>query len=114
MVLFMTEWFIEMSGVTVSQIHAFSQNLLDSMILTNRMFGLGMLSAGLFVCVVSLIPFRNGEKWAWYAMLIIGGVLMSSYLLVIGSGYLEPFPLMFVILWILGIVLPAKEILNKP
>ena len=114
MVLFMPEWYIEMSGVTVSQIRAFSQDLQDYMILTNRFFGLGLLSAGLFVCVVSLIPYRKGEKWAWYTMLLIGGVFMSSYLVVLWTYGLEPFPLIFVILWILGLALPAKEILGKP
>jgi hypothetical protein len=114
MVLFTPEWYIEMSGVTVSQIRAFSQDLLDSMIFTTRFFGLCGLSAGLFVCVVSLIPYRKGKKWAWYTMLIIGGVLMSSYLLVLWTVGLEPFPMIFVILWILGLALPAKEILGKP
>lgn len=111
--LFMPEWYIEMSEVSVSQIRAFSQDVLDSMIFTNRLFGLGSLAAGLFTCVVSLIPYRKGEKWAWYAMLIIGGVLMFSYLLSFWV-YRGPFPIIFVILWILGITLPAKEILSKP
>ena len=114
MVSLMPEWYIEMSGVTVSQIQAFSQDLLDTMILTNRIFGPGIVSAGLFVCVVSLIPYRKGKKWAWYTMLIAGGVYMSSYLVVLWTYGLEPFPLLFVILWILGLVLPAKEILGKP
>ncbi len=112
MVLASPEWMLGMYGVTVSQVHAFSQDLLDFMMLINRFFGLCSLSAGLFVCVVSLIPYRRGEKWAWYTMLIVGGILMFTGLQILWIS-LDPVPIVFIALWIAGLALPAKEILGR-
>lgn len=102
---------------TFSQIRDFSQNLLDFMTYLNRWFGLYRMSFGLFFCVTALIPYRKGEKWAWYAMLVIGGINMFGTLALtyIGlevssaGGNITSF-----ILWIVGLALPAKEILGKP
>ena len=113
MVLASPEWMLGMYGVTVMQVRAFSQDLLHSMMLINRFFGLCSLSAGLFVCVVSLIPHRKGEKWAWYTMLVVGGILMSTGLQALWIS-LDPAPIVFIALWVVGVALPAKEILGKP
>jgi hypothetical protein len=111
----------ELIGVTASEIGAFSQNLLDSIKLKSHFEGLYMLSTALFFCVISLIPYRKGEKWAWYAMLVIGGLAIFGQLTliyigvarVVSASYLLPLAIVIVILWIIGLALPAKEILSK-
>ena len=109
-------------GVTASEISAFNQNLLDSMKLESQFEGLYMLSTALILCVISLIPYRKGEKWAWYTALVIGGLAIFGQLIliyigvekVVSASYLLPLAIIIAILWIVGLALPAKEILSKP
>ena len=83
----------------------------DFMIHINQIYGLHTLGIGLFVCVISLIPYRKAEKWAWYAILVIGGILMLG-MLILWTPH-APFTVIFVILWIVGLVLPYKQIMGK-
>jgi hypothetical protein len=81
-----------------------------------------MLSTALIFCVISLIPYRKGEKWAWYTAFGTGGLAILGQLILIYIGvagaisasYLLPLAMLMVILWIFGLALPAKEILSKP
>jgi len=83
----------------------------DFMIHMNQFYGLEKLIGGLFFCVISLIPYRKAEKWAWYAILVIGGIHMIG-MLILWTPH-APFSVIFVILWIVGLVLPYKQILGK-
>jgi len=82
--------------------------------------GLYMLSTALVFSVVSLIPYRKGEKWAWYTALGIGGLTILGQLVliyigvakVISASYLLPLAMIMVILWLVGIVLPVKKIFS--
>jgi len=111
----------ELLGVTASEIGAFNQNLLDHMKLESQFEGLYMLSTASIFCVLSLIPYRKGEKWAWYTALVIGGLAIFGQLIliyigverVVSASYLLPLAIIIVILWIVGLALPAKEILSK-
>ena len=110
----------ELIGVTASEISAFNQNLLDSIKLKSHFEGLYMLSTALVFSVVSLIPYRKGEKWAWYTALGIGGLTILGQLVliyigvakVISASYLLPLAMIMVILWLVGIVLPVKKIFS--
>ncbi len=84
--------------------------------------GLYMLSTALIFSVVSLVPYRKGEKWAWYTVLGIGGLTILGQLTliyigvekVVSASYLLPLAIIIAILWMVGLALPAKEILSKP
>jgi len=99
----------------VSEISALGQNLLEFMTFTTQMLGLVMLLASLLLCVITLIPYRKGEKWSWYALLVIGGIYVFGVLILtyIGMTSHAPVTIIMALLWIVGIVLPAKEILSK-
>jgi hypothetical protein len=90
--------------------------LLNFMTFTTHSYGFNALFGGLLFCVMSLIPYRKGEKWAWYAMLVIGGIMSFGMLLgtYVGMTSHLPVTLILVILWIAGLALPAKEVLGKP
>ena len=94
---------MKMYGATIPQT--------DFMIHVNQFYGLETLIGGLFFCVISLIPYRKAEKWAWYAILVIGGIHMVG-MLVLWTPH-APVSIIFVILWIVGLALPAKRILGK-
>ena len=83
----------------------------DFMIHVNQFYGLETLIGGLFFCVISLIPYRKAEKWAWYAILFIGGIHILG-ILILWTPHV-PFSVIFVILWIVGLVLPYKQIFSK-
>lgn len=50
----------------------------------------GWVAAGLFASVVLLIPFRKGERWAWYATWIFAALLAMVFVLgeAVGIYYL--------------------------
>lgn len=98
----------------VSGIDALGDNLLAFMMFMVHGYGFSALFGGLLFCVVSLIPYRRGEKWAWYAMLVVGGIMSFGMLLgsYVGMAGNLPFTATFAILWLVGLALPAKEILG--
>jgi len=56
------------------------------------------------------------HAWAWYAMLVIGGFYVIGVLIMtyVGMTAHVPITTVMVILWIAGLILPAKGILSKP
>lgn len=112
----------ELVGVTISQIRDLSPKLVDAIELAVQLRGVYLLIFALFWSVISLIPYRKGEKWAWYTMLIIGSIWMSGYLTLVFIGissgiYLSSWiipGMISLILWITGLTLPAKEIHGQP
>ena len=83
----------------------------DFIIHVNQFYGLETLIGGLFFCVISLIPYRKAEKWAWYAILVIGGIHILG-ILILWTRH-APFSVIFVILWIVGLILPYKQFFKK-
>jgi hypothetical protein len=66
--------------------------------------GFYLFGCGLFFTPIALIPFRKGEKWAWYTALGAGGIALVGQLIlvyligsVVDSAFL-PASLMLVIL----------------
>ncbi len=104
----------EFLGVTVSQIRGFSPKLMVVIQNLIQIVGLYLLIAGLSICFISILPYRKGEKWAWYAMLVLGGTFMvgSQILFITTYSVLGILDITLVILWILGLVLPVREILS--
>jgi hypothetical protein len=78
--------------------------------------GFYLFGCGIFFTPVALIPFRKGEKWAWYTALISGGIVLVGQLILAylaGSNlpsYILPVGALLVVLWAVAIVLPFKEI----
>ena len=105
----------EYLGVTVSQIRDFSPNLMVVIQNLIQIVGLYLLIAALSICFISILPYRKGEKWAWYAMLVLGGTFMigGQILFITTYSVLGILDITLVILWIIGLGLPAKEILSK-
>lgn len=105
----------EAFGLTESEIRAFNSDLMDKITLVHRSEGLYMLCLSLFLCFVSLVPFRKGEKWAWYLTLGVFGMALVGQAIItyVGSNVLAlfyfPASVLLVILWLVGLLLPVKE-----
>ena len=108
----------ELLGVTVSQIRAFNPNVMDQITLLSQFGGLYLLVTGLTSCVIALIPYRMGEKWAWYTQLVLAGLALFGQLILIYIGeallpaYYLPLSIVLIIIWLVGMVLPVKEIFS--
>lgn len=106
-------------GVTASEIRDFNLNVMDQLTLSNKFKDLYMLSMALIFCIISLVPYRKGEKWAWYTALVTGGLVLFGQFVILYAGgnilapYLIPLAIILIILWIVGLVLPVKEILSS-
>ena len=108
----------QLLGATFTQIRTFNPNVMDTMTLMGRFSGLYLLTTGLLGCFVIAIPFRKGEKWAWYATLVTIGIGLFGQLAFIyfaGSllaSYYLPIAIVLVLLWATGLAASAKESLK--
>ena len=108
----------ELIGVTVSEIRAFNTNVMDTITMLFQFGGLYLLVYGLSSCFIVLIPYRRGEKWAWYEQLLIGGLVLFGQFIIIYinsalvPAYFLPVTIILIILWLVGIVLPVKKIFS--
>ena len=86
--------------------------------LEGQFSGFYLFGAGMFFTPIVLVPFRKGEKWAWYTALITGGIALigQTVLLYIASSAMDaiylPSSIVLVLLWVVGIALSAKEVLS--
>lgn len=76
-------------------------------------FALSGVIAGFFVL---LTAFRKGEKWAWYCLLFISFIAWIN-MLIFGIFSKDPITIIMycvgLVLFIIGIIIPAKAILGK-
>ena len=87
-------------------------------IITKKLLGIQILAISILIIFIAQNSYSKGEKWSWYALLIAGSILWGSmlgYRFVIGyvaSSGIMTF-LIGLILFVVAIVLPAKEILGE-
>jgi hypothetical protein len=105
-------------GVSVSQIRAFNPNVLNQITILFQFTGLYMFGTTSMAAIIALLPYRKGEKWAWYTQLVIGGIALIGQLVIVyiaGNllpSYMLPFNVVLIIFWLIGIFLPIKEFLS--
>jgi len=105
-------------GITVSQIRAFNPNVLNQITILFQFTGLYMFGTTSSAAIIALLPYRKGEKWAWYTQLVIGGIALIGQLVLVylaGSllpAYMLPFNVVLIVLWLIGIFLPVREIFS--
>ena len=77
---------------------------------TFRVLGLTLIGLGIFGMAVASIPFRRGEKWAWYVSLYIP-VYFAAFVannLTLGGSFWQML-VAFLIISLLGLLLPYKK-----
>jgi hypothetical protein len=102
--------------VTPEDIYALSPNLLTLTTLSIMLIGFLFLSNGAVNTLIWYKSFRKGAKWAWLAAFISGGLiilpLMGVIYVVAGFGFPFPIGCVSLVLWIIGLVLTAKDVLK--
>jgi len=76
-----------------------------------QFFGVYHLVGLVSLAIVAVIPLRRAEKWAWFTILVLGGIGLGS-----GIALWAPYaPIMYVFLamWIAALALSAKPSLQK-
>ncbi len=117
--LFMPPFDESRLGSSLDQIRAFNPNVLDTLTLNARLSGLYLLTTALLGVFVLAIPFRKGEKWSWYATLVVVGIgVLAQLWFVYDAGslmlsYTLPVAVVLVLLWAAGLAVSATEILKR-
>jgi len=98
-----TEMWAEMMGTTVS----------ESAVLTIavKFYAVYHFIALVLLAVVAVIPLRRAEKWAWFSILIFGGIGLG-FGIALWAPY-APFMYGFFMMWIAALALSAKPCLGK-
>ena len=110
--------FLAFTGQSYADYLAISTETAELYMITKKLWGFTMLLIGFLIIFITRKSYSKGEKWSWYALLTSGIMLWGS---LIGYrfwiGYVAPSIVTFIIgtaLFVVGIALPAKEILSKP
>lgn len=88
-------------------------------IITKKLLGIALLSTSILMMFITQNAYSRGERWAWFALLVAGGVMWGSligYKIVIGYFKLGVSSMTFIIgalLLAIGLLLPAKTILGE-
>ncbi len=110
--------FAAYTGQSWSDFLASSPKTAELYIITKKLIGIEILLISLLIILITQKSYSRAEKWSWYALLIAGIITWGSligYRIVIGywaSIGLVTF-IIGVALFVIGITLPAKEILGK-
>ena len=86
-----------------------------------QLFGVFSTLGFVLFVVISVIPYRKGKKWAWYTLLVVGlltiiaGVVLfvrdiSDSTALINAFYTSVWQ---AVAFVIGLAIPAKEILGK-
>jgi hypothetical protein len=86
-------------------------------IITKKLVGFMMLAVSIPILFINHVGYQKGEKWAWYALFVTGGLFWGTllgYRVFIGyvGGSIYTF-VIGIILWLLAILIPVKEFFGK-
>lgn len=105
------------TGQTYGEYLATEPVYAEMYMITKKLVGVMIAVLSTLMIFVNHYSYRKGERWSWYALLIAGALLWGTLIgYRVFIGYLAPSIVTFVVgavLWIIGITLPAKEILGS-
>jgi hypothetical protein len=110
--------FLSVTGQSYNEYLVQAPDYAELYMLTKKLWGFAMLIVSILTIFITKKSYSKGEKWSWYALLIAGVMLWGSLIgYRVFIGYVAPSIITFIIgtiLFVIGIALPAKEILaNK-
>lgn len=107
------------TGQTLPDAIASGSKAAELWLITQRMIGMIILPVSLLMLFITLYSYKNGEKWSWFALLIAGTLVWGSLIgYKVATGYFDPTPssmtfIIGAILFVVGILAPAREILGR-
>lgn len=117
-ILFVSD-FLAYTGVPLSEALAQGSKSAELWLFAKKIWGIELFGTSLLMTFISAKSYKKGKKWSWYALLLAGSLFWGSligYKILI--GYFQPTPssmtfIVGVILFFLGIAIPAKTIFSK-
>jgi hypothetical protein len=104
-------------GMTTSEFKASNQNFYDVYDYYFRGGGWSDMGFGFFVIVISATLFRKGDRFAWYILWSVPVFFLGHAAIALNFGQptslFIPFLTVFVILSLLGLVLPVRKYFPK-
>lgn len=103
------------TGVAWSEFAAAYPSVATAYKLEQRLAYMGFVSLSLFALVITLVGFRQGHRWAWYAMWLLPATLALTAVLLALSDQpgIGAFYGIFVIVTIIGLLLPYRKFFPK-
>ncbi len=96
------------TGLTLDQMATRIPGILNYVSSIARQLGNFMLGIGVLLMGIAAVPFRRGEKWAWYLSWIIP-VLLVIQLANSQGGYLWQLDFTFIFVVLAGLFLPYRK-----
>ena len=104
-------------GMSMSEFKASNPNFYDVYDFYFRAGGWSDMGFAFFVLVISATAYRKGEKWAWYILWSVPVFFLGHAAITLSFGEstsgLIPFLTVFVILSLLGLLLPFRKFFPK-
>lgn len=104
-------------GISYSDYLGVDRRMVELYIITKKMIGLMLCGIAIAIVIITHYGYKEGEKWAWFTLLIVGGIPWATFIIYkIIIGYIGVSMITFALgaaLYVIGIALPAKEILGK-
>jgi hypothetical protein len=77
-------------GMSAQELCAVDQcRVVDFMIHDRAAFGGALFAVGVLYAYLALFPLRRGEAWAWWLLLVSGGLGFATFLAYLTYGYLD-------------------------
>jgi hypothetical protein len=106
------------TGQSLSDALASGSKPAELWLIAKRLIGVELLPISVLILLITQKSYSKGEKWSWFALLIAGLMTWGSLIgYKVAIGYFQPTPssmtfIIGAILFVIGIVLPAKTILS--
>ncbi|MFX1364178.1 MAG: hypothetical protein ACFFCE_04220 [Promethearchaeota archaeon] len=104
-------------GTSYSDYLLVDRRMAELYIMTKKMIGLMLCGIAISIVIITHHGYKKGEKWAWFTLLVIGGIPWLTFIIYkIIIGYIGVSMIIFALgaaLYVIGIALPAKEILGN-
>lgn len=103
---------ISTTGVTWDEVVAEDDTAMTLLRGVSRVAGLAFLGFGILVLAVATMPFRRGQRWAWFALWVVPA-FMTGLLVHEMQGDFVQMPAVLLALSIAGLVLPYRAFFPK-
>jgi hypothetical protein len=106
------------AGMALSELKASNPRFFDLYDWYFRAGGLSDMGFAFFVTVISSTAYRRGERWAWYALwsvpvFFLGHTAITMSVVPSSASGLLPYLTLFVVLSLLGLLLPFRRFFPK-
>ena len=101
-----------MTGLTLDEMGTRIPGILGYISSISTQLGNFMLALGVLIMAIAAVPYRRGEKWAWYTfwiLLVNLGIQLANS----RGGFLWQLDLAFIFVVLAGLLMPYRKFFPK-